>query len=321
MKKPRVSFENSRTLLTWWCSLASCSIGLARCQETDANRIDNGTQRILAMGKMDEMFSQDLPFPPQASQINRHVPYTGDDSIYFRKTLVFESLDHVLNAITSARTARFDQIQLLLDTFHKDCRVDYDETAVTERYPFIALEGPEASGGAIVAKWLSYKLDAYNLTNPPDCLIRLRNEFDSKASTLRKLYYALGVWVNSELAKKFTAFRPVIINRYWRSMTAYGIAMENRKTGLPLPSSESRIYKFPCDLTVPDFNFYVNVSENTRADRLAFRRQSMSSDLVQTINHVYNYFKYPPTITLDGNKRVGDMLDEIASELNITYIR
>lgn len=63
-------------------------------------------------------------------------------------------------------------------------------------------------------------------------------------------------------------------------MTAYGIAMENRRTGLPIPPSTSRIYSYPSDITVPDFNFYVNISEANRLERLAFKRQSMSSDLV-----------------------------------------
>lgn len=317
MKKTHVSFKSSRTLLTWWCYLASCSIGLVSCLGMNDYRLDNDTETILAKGRIDVR-----PAGQEGlMHYKNHMLLGGDETIYFKRGIVYESLDHVLNGITSARAARFDQIQLLLDTFHKDCRVEQDETTVAERYPFIAIEGPEASGGAIVSKWLSYKLDAINLTNPPDCLLRLRTEFDSRSSSLRKLYYALGVWVNSELAKKFTAFRPVIINRYWRSMTSYGVAMENRKTGLPLPPPASRIYNFPSDLTIPDFNFFVNVSENTRIDRLAFRRQAMSSDLVQTINQVYNYFRNPPTIPLDGNRRVGDMLNEIANVLNITYIK
>lgn len=64
-------------------------------------------------------------------------------------------------------------------------------------------------------------------------------------------------------------------------MSAYGIAMENRRTGLPLPPKTSKVYRFPGDLTVPDFNFYVNISEPIRMERLAFRKQSMSSDLVK----------------------------------------
>lgn len=71
-------------------------------------------------------------------------------------------------------------------------------------------------------------------------------------------------------------------SRYWRSMSAYGIAMENRRTGLPIPPEGSKIYKYPSDITVPDFNFFVNITEDARIERLAFRKQSMSSDLVDT---------------------------------------
>lgn len=316
MKVARVFFDSSRAVVMWWCYVAGCIVGFVRCQ-------DNDTDRIMAVGQMENVFGPVIMHTPAPTRGPGMFPLhmQDDEVVYFRKNIVFESLDHVLNALTSMRNARFDQIQLLLDTFHKECKIEFDDTPVTERYPFISIEGPEASGSSIVSKWLSFKLDAFNLTNPPECLMKIRNEFDARQSTLRKVYYALGVWVNSELAKKYTAHRPVIINRYWRSMTAYGIAMENRRTGLPLPPPDSRIYRFPNDLTVPDFNFYVDISEHVRVERLAFRRQSMSSDLVNVINQVYSKFRKPPTLRLNGDKRVGDMLDEIARALNISYIR
>lgn len=320
MSQNRAFSEQNRVILTWWYCVASCIVGIARCEVSNPDG-------IMAEGQADDVFGDGVMQPVDQGDGARNPRLRGltmfddDDSMYYKKNVIFESLDHVLNALTSMRNARFDQIQLLLDTFHKDCRVVYDDAKVTERYPFISIEGPEASGSAIVAKWLAFKLDAFNLTNPPECLMRVKNEFDVRHSALRKIYYALGVWVNSELAKKFSAQRPVIINRYWRSMTAYGVAMENRRTGLPLPHQSSRIYKYPHDLTIPDFNFYVNISETVRMERLAFRKQSMSSDLVKVINSVYSYFSNPSTLMLNGDRRVGDMLDEVASVLNITYIR
>lgn len=61
--------------------------------------------------------------------------------LYSSVTLINDNVN-----VLCLQNARFDQIQVLLDTFHKECRVEFDEAQITERYPFISIEGPEASG-------------------------------------------------------------------------------------------------------------------------------------------------------------------------------
>ncbi|KAK3108168.1 hypothetical protein FSP39_002499 [Pinctada imbricata] len=124
-------------------------------------------------------------------------------------------------------------------------------------------------GKTTLTETLEKKLGAARYYTPPHHIAHLRKYFDSLPELVRRAYYCLGNYIVAVEISKECRDRPVIMDRFWHSTTAYGITNESSDSDLPPPGH--RVYRWPSDLVQPTLILFLTVSEEIRKQRIQNR--------------------------------------------------
>lgn len=114
------------------------------------------------------------------------------------------------------------------------------------------------------------------MQTPPKSLSQFRKKFDGNPRWHAPFYY-LGNYVAALEASQILKTKPVVMDRFWHSTTAFALAQmkddysDVMKTSTELPENGSEVYEWPQDLLKPDIVIFLNVSEEVRKKRLSRR--------------------------------------------------
>jgi len=130
---------------------------------------------------------------------------------------------------------------------------------------FIVFEGLDGSGKTTIAKMLSCELNALYIQTPLGYYNQVRKLIDTRADiTEHFLFYLAAVRYASEEIKKLLKQQSVICDRYSYSTIAY-----HRALGLTLDIDINQM-----NLLVPDYVFFLEISDKTQLERLANKKNS-----------------------------------------------
>ncbi|ESO82479.1 hypothetical protein LOTGIDRAFT_134559, partial [Lottia gigantea] len=144
----------------------------------------------------------------------------------------------------------------------------------TQKFPFIVIEGLDAAGKSTLTETLVNKLGAVKYCTPPPVIQHLRKYFVSLPEILARAYYQLGNYIVAQDIIEECQQRPVIMDRYWHSTAAYGIA--NESSFADLPEKGHPIYNWPSTLLKPSLVLFLSVTESTRQQRMTGRAGEMT---------------------------------------------
>uniref|UniRef100_A0A1B6EBD4 Thymidylate kinase-like domain-containing protein n=1 Tax=Clastoptera arizonana TaxID=38151 RepID=A0A1B6EBD4_9HEMI len=195
--------------------------------------------------------------------------YTDDMMNRIKYRGVFHSIDSVLVLLKNKEYGCLEEVRELLDIYNKS--LTKSQTGDQKKELFIVMEGLDGSGKSTLTKMLANSLGGVYMATPPPAITHLRQKFDQHNPDLRRAFYALGNYIAANDVKCERSRRPVVMDRFWNSTTAYAIGNEV-KLGKELPPENSNIYDWPSDLLMPDYVIYLKVSENIRLERLSKRK-------------------------------------------------
>ncbi|KAH1024313.1 hypothetical protein HUJ05_003813 [Dendroctonus ponderosae] len=134
-----------------------------------------------------------------------------------------------------------------------------------------------------MSKKLSKKLEGARYVTPPESTNLLRDYFNDN-SELRTAYYSLGNYIAAMEVSCTLQEKPVVMDRFWHSTTAYAIAQKiaDHPERYKLPDATDEIYQWPVDLLKPQKVILLTVSEEIRLERHSRR----SADLVTEQEHL-----------------------------------
>lgn len=195
-------------------------------------------------------------------------------------------------------------------------------------YPFIVVEGLDATGKTTITQILCEKMNGVRYFTPPGPIQHLRKYFDSLPEIIRRAYYTIGNYIVAMQISKECATRPVIMDRYWHSTTAYGIA--NETSSGDLPCLGHWVYKWPSDLLKPDIVLFLSVSEEVRRQRLdhraiekTFEEKSLDKDMLfrQRLYDSYRRMEEPSCIEMDASGSLETVVKDAVSMLEKNGIK
>ncbi|XP_066256984.1 UMP-CMP kinase 2, mitochondrial-like isoform X2 [Euwallacea similis] len=212
----------------------------------------------------------------------------------------------------------FKPVQQLIQIY-KEAKIKCDEEKNCAKYPLIVLEGLDGSGKTSMSKKLAKVWGAQKWLTPPESIRFLRDYFDRNFE-LRSAYYSLGNYIAALEVSCLLDKKPVLMDRFWHSTTAYALAqaVADNPQYLKLPDAANEIYKWPEDLLKPEKVIFLNVSEEVRLERHSRR----SVDLVtaqekllkddtkfrQDIIQAYNNMREPKIDIVNGDGSFGKTL-------------
>ncbi|XP_036398895.1 UMP-CMP kinase 2, mitochondrial [Megalops cyprinoides] len=188
------------------------------------------------------------------------------------------------------------------------------------RFPVVVIEGLDATGKTTLTHSLTDTLNATLLQSPPQCLSPWRPRFDSEPALLRRAFYALGNYITAGQINRASAHAPVIVDRYWHSTAAYGIAtaVSGRVDNLPSPGSE--VYRWPVDLLRPDLVLLLTVSPEERIRRLRFRGAEKTREEAELeandrfrnkVEQAYKRIEDPACVVVDASPPPDQVLQQV----------
>ncbi|KAJ8398198.1 hypothetical protein AAFF_G00430420 [Aldrovandia affinis] len=188
------------------------------------------------------------------------------------------------------------------------------------RFPIIAIEGLDGTGKTTLTRSLTAALNASLLRSPPECLSPWRPRFDSEPALLRRAFYALGNYITASQIATASQHAPVIVDRYWHSTAAYGIAtaVSGRVENLPSPGSE--VYRWPGDLLRPDLVLLLTVNPEERMRRLDLRGEEKTREeaeleanqLFRTkVEQAYKRAEDPACVVVDASPPPDQVLQQV----------
>ncbi|KAI5705022.1 hypothetical protein M8J75_011194 [Diaphorina citri] len=140
----------------------------------------------------------------------------------------------------------------------------------------------------------------------------LREKFDAHDSLLRRAYYSLGNYIAAQDIKQDLQKQPVVMDRFWHSTSAYGMANELVKNSdLKLPDEDDDIYSWPKDLMKPDLVIYLTVSEAIRLQRLSRRKNftleenelKKNAKFRELLTTIYRNMNNPELVFVDNSEK------------------
>ncbi|KAH3715064.1 hypothetical protein DPMN_057768 [Dreissena polymorpha] len=137
------------------------------------------------------------------------------------------------------------------------------------KFPFVVIEGMDATGKTTLTEAIERKLGAVKYFTPPPQISHLRPHFDRYPEIVRRAYYSLGNYIVAMDILRECETRPVIMDRFWHSTAAYGIANETSMSDLP--GAGHPVYDWPGDLVRPTLVLFLTVQEEVRRRRLSDR--------------------------------------------------
>ncbi|XP_045470780.1 UMP-CMP kinase 2, mitochondrial-like [Harmonia axyridis] len=243
---------------------------------------------------------------------------------YFNRSRT--SLDSILNLFEEHKDKEA-QISYLLETY-KDIREKYSmEVGNKKNYPLIVLEGLDGSGKSTLSKQLAKNLGAEWISTPPKSLISIRDKFDDPFHWRSPFYYFCNYVAAIDVTKALKT-KPVVMDRFWHSTTAYALAQMKENyydvmKSTELPEKGSDVYEWPTDLLKPDIIIYLDVSENMRIQRLSRRasktdqenlleaKQEFRKNVVQAYENMAN----PGIFKVNGDPSFKNVLENVTAKV------
>uniref|UniRef100_A0A8D2DN73 UMP-CMP kinase 2, mitochondrial n=1 Tax=Sciurus vulgaris TaxID=55149 RepID=A0A8D2DN73_SCIVU len=196
------------------------------------------------------------------------------------------------------------------------------------KFPVIVIEGLDATGKTTVTHAVSESLQAVLLYSPPSCIGQWRKIFDDQPTIIKRAFYSLGNYmVASEIAKESTR-SPVIVDRFWHSTAAYGIATELSGGLQHLPPAHHPVYQWPGDLLKPDLVLLLTVSPEERAQRLRDRgleqtreeaELEANSVFRQKVEASYRRMENPRCLQVDASPSREEVLQTVLRLIRATF--
>ncbi|XP_067005264.2 UMP-CMP kinase 2, mitochondrial isoform X2 [Anabrus simplex] len=258
--------------------------------------------------------------------MSEEVPVLGD-------VMQFKNIHHSLQSIFSVLSKEeftglpeFKDLTVIFRDVkaHTQKRTPHNSTS---RKPFIVVEGLDGSGKTTVTRIVAEKMRANCLSTPPNSLLHLRKKFDQFGPCKRRAFYALGNYAAALEVEDTCKRKPVVMDRFWHSTAAYGIAEElDRHNGLAaLPPPGNALYNWPWDLIKPDCVFLLTVSEETRNKRLGHRdiaiteeekKLTDNSSFRALLLEAYKRMDNPPLTMIDANQELEAVVNDIVKHLS-----
>ncbi|XP_076465683.1 UMP-CMP kinase 2, mitochondrial-like [Babylonia areolata] len=194
--------------------------------------------------------------------------------------------------------------------------------------PLIVVEGMDATGKTTLTEFLEEKLNAARYSTPPPCLLPLRPFFDKLPEIVRRAYYSLGNYIVAQQIAAECQTRVVLMDRYWHSTAAYGIANETSMGDLPPLGHES--YCWPTDLLKPTTVIFLTVSEQVRRERLGkrqgivtFEERFLNKDQLfrKRLCEAYLRMREPACIQVDASGSKEEVVAAVLEQLELQGIR
>ncbi|XP_052797628.1 UMP-CMP kinase 2, mitochondrial-like [Mya arenaria] len=184
------------------------------------------------------------------------------------------------------------------------------------KFPFIVVEGMDATGKTTLTETIEKKMGAARYFTPPPQILQLRSHFDQYPEIVRRAYYSVGNYIVAMDIIKTCQTRPVIMDRFWHSTAAYGIA--NESSSGDLPRADHSVYTWPSDLLKPSLVLFLSVSEEVRQQRMAGRRlvetfeeKSLDRDQLfrQRLCDAYRLMSNPSVVEIDASGTIEEVRD------------
>ncbi|KAK9869495.1 hypothetical protein WA026_003248 [Henosepilachna vigintioctopunctata] len=262
-------------------------------------------------------------------------PY-GDHTMERRK-----KAEQAINFFNSSRSCLSSLLKLLEDNKdqHEDLQAlleEYNKIRETysnkyerngRRFPLIVLEGLDGSGKSTVGMRLAKKLGAERISTPPKSLSTFRSKFDGHFCLHAPFYY-LGNYAAALEVDEILQKKPVVMDRFWHSTTAFALAQMKEDyfdvlKSTELPDKSSDVYKWPNDLLKPDIVLFLDVSEEVRNNRLSRRKTKTEQENLlsskekfrKNVLLTYDNMSDPGIEKINGNEDFPVVLQEIDNKI------
>ncbi|KAK6165792.1 hypothetical protein SNE40_022639 [Patella caerulea] len=231
------------------------------------------------------------------------------------KSPVFHDMDKSLEILNMVGS--MEEVQELLKIYNEfECA--RETTADLEiKFPFVVVEGLDGAGKTTITGILQKKLEAELYCTPPPILEHLRKHFTSLPEIIARAYYQVGNYIVARQILEECQSKAVIMDRYWHSTAAYGIANETSLTDMP-PEGHCT-YNWPPSLLKPSIVLFLSVTEETRQKRMTnrhgettFEEKALESDIVfrKRLNEAYKRFVNPACVEIDANGSVDSVVEK-----------
>ncbi|CAH1117953.1 unnamed protein product [Phaedon cochleariae] len=235
---------------------------------------------------------------------------------------LYHSLQSILDVFEKPENKTRDAVRELLNIYEraKEEKSKHDAAGEVRSHPFIVLEGLDGSGKSTTGTKFAKKIGAKKWQTPPASISHIRHLFDDD-KVLRTAYYSLGNYIAGLEVEIMLKDQPIVMDRYWHSTAAYAMVqwIHDNKGKYEMPPAGDEIYCWPDDLFKPDIVFFLDVSEQVRAQRLSRRTESTAqedllrsstefrSNVIKAYKNMYN----PPVTVINSNFAFGRVLREL----------
>ena len=126
-------------------------------------------------------------------------------------------------------------VEEMLKRSREDPKIDFTD-------PVVVIEGLDGTGKTTVLSGLEEKMSCTRLSSPPVSLKSFREYFDQQAAHLRRAFYLLGNYACA-LQLRDSSSQAVIIDRFWPSTVAYGLARDLQAKYVSFPGALAMLRK------------------------------------------------------------------------------
>ena len=201
------------------------------------------------------------------------------------------------------------EVVTLLDIADKNIPENFDVQEIQKqlKYPFVIVEGLDATGKTTLTETLEKKLEATRFYSPPPKVNHLRKIFVALPEIIQRAYYCVGNFIAAIQIAKECQHKAVIMDRFWHSTAAYGIANETSTSDIP--PRQHWVYQWPSDLLKPNLVLFLTVTEQVRKQRLSaregektFEEQHLDKDRMfrQRLCEAYRRMENPACVEIDA---------------------
>jgi len=195
---------------------------------------------------------------------------------------IYHSLKTVLDVLCNPQYKNNPDVVRLLQIYNDILHKEQSKSSEEERkkHPFIVIEGLDASGKTTVSETLAEKIEADTCSELKQYVFQLREAFDNNEE-LRTAYYVLLNYITALQISNTLRERPVVLDRYWPSTIAYGIArsIKSNPEENKVPPYGDEIYKWPSDLLKPDIILFISIRESVRVRRYLARNTTTNEEV------------------------------------------
>ncbi|XP_057664416.1 UMP-CMP kinase 2, mitochondrial-like [Diorhabda carinulata] len=235
--------------------------------------------------------------------------------------VIHHNVESVLNVLELPENKEIAAVQELLKIYEatKISKEKNDACGEVKKHPLIIFEGLDGSGKSTVSFKFAKKIDGVKWQTPPKSIQHLRIICD-RNKKLNAAYYSLGNYIAGLEVQKILKNRPVVMDRYWHSTAAFGIAQAvNDNPDFSMPPQGDKMYCWPEDLFKPDIVIFLDVDENVRLQRISRRKEftpqedllSSSEEFRNNVILAYRNMCDPEVIFIDGNHTIESECSEI----------